>query len=101
MKIAPLYQALLEESWAEPLIVYIGQHYDFNMSDIFFKDLGIPKPHIQLRIGSGTHAEQTGRIMIEYERKLMENSPDLVIVVGDVNSTLACSLVLGSSETRC
>ncbi len=92
MKIAPLYHALVKEKWANPVIVHTGQHYDVNMSDFFFRDLGLPAPHIHLNIGSGTHAEQTGRIMIAYEKVLFKTKPDLVIVVGDVNSTVACSL---------
>jgi UDP-N-acetylglucosamine 2-epimerase (non-hydrolysing) len=93
MKIAPLYQALKKEDWAKPIIVHTGQHYDINMSDAFFKDLNLPEPDIHLGIGSGSHAEQTGKVMIAYEKVLMEHRPDLVIVVGDVNSTLACTIV--------
>lgn len=92
MKIAPLYHALKKEPWAEPIIVHTGQHYDLNMSDAFFRDLNLPVPHIHLNVGSGTHAEQTGGVMIAYEKVLLENKPDLVVVVGDVNSTVACSL---------
>jgi len=92
MKIAPLYHALSGQSWAEPLIVHTGQHYDLNMSDAFFQDLKLPAPHIHLGIGSGSHAEQTGNVMIAYEKVLVEHKPDLVIVVGDVNSTVAASL---------
>ncbi len=92
MKIAPLYHALLKEVWAEPVIVHTGQHYDLNMSDAFFRDLDLPDPHIHLNVGSGTHAEQTGRVLIAYEKVLMESKPDLVIVVGDVNSTIAAAL---------
>jgi UDP-N-acetylglucosamine 2-epimerase (non-hydrolysing) len=92
MKVAPLYHALKEEAWAEPVIVHTGQHYDVNMSDSFFRDLRLPEPHIHLGVGSGTHAEQTGRVMMAYEKVLMEKQPDLVIVVGDVNSTVACTL---------
>jgi UDP-N-acetylglucosamine 2-epimerase (non-hydrolysing) len=92
MKIAPLYHALKKEDWANPFIVHTGQHYDLNMSDAFFKDLDLPEPDIHLGIGSGSHAEQTGKVMIAYEKVLMEKRPDLVIVVGDVNSTVACTL---------
>jgi len=94
MKIAPLYHALKKESWAEPQIVHTGQHYDLNMSDSFFQDLGLPSPDIHLGVGSGSHAEQTGKVMMAYERILMETRPDLVIVVGDVNSTAACTLAV-------
>ncbi|KPJ74780.1 MAG: UDP-N-acetylglucosamine 2-epimerase [Deltaproteobacteria bacterium SG8_13] len=92
MKIAPLYHALKKESWADPIIVHTGQHYDLNMSDVFFSDLMLPEPHLHLGVGSGSHAEQTGRVMIAYEQALIEEIPDLVVVVGDVNSTMACSL---------
>ena len=92
MKIAPLYHALKKEPWAEPVIVHTGQHYDLNMSDVFFQDLMLPEPDIHLGVGSGTHAEQTGQVMMAYEAILMETHPDLVIVVGDVNSTVACTL---------
>jgi len=92
MKVAPLYHALKRERWAIPVIVHTGQHYDLNMSGAFFKDLGLPKPDISLEVGSGTHAEQTGKIMIAYEKILYEQRPDLVVVVGDVNSTIAATL---------
>jgi UDP-N-acetylglucosamine 2-epimerase (non-hydrolysing) len=92
MKVAPLFHALKKEPWAEPFIVHTGQHYDLNMSDVFFRDLGLPEPHIHLGVGSGSHAEQTGQVMIAYERVLTEDRPDLVVVVGDVNSTAACTL---------
>ena len=71
MKIAPLFHALSEESWAEPAIVHTGQHYDLNMSASFFKDLSLPEPHIHLGVGSGSHAEQTGGVMIAYEKVLV------------------------------
>ncbi len=92
MKIAPLYHALVKEKWAVPVIVHTGQHYDLNMSDAFFRDLNLPSPHIHLNVGSGTHAEQTGGVMIAYEKVLVETRPDLVVVSGDVNSTVACTL---------
>lgn len=92
MKIAPLYHELCRRAWAEPLIVHSGQHYDVNMSDVFFENLGLPAPHIHLGVGSGTHAEQTGNVMIEYEKVLMDQRPDIVVVVGDVNSTAAVSM---------
>ena len=92
MKVAPLFHALEKEPWADPRIVHTGQHYDLNMSDVFFRDLSLPEPQIHLGVGSGSHAEQTGQVMIAYEKILMEDRPDLVIVVGDVNSTAACAL---------
>ncbi|MCB2146377.1 MAG: UDP-N-acetylglucosamine 2-epimerase (non-hydrolyzing) [Deltaproteobacteria bacterium] len=92
MKIAPLYHALKRQTWAEPIIVHTGQHYDINMSDTFFKDLELPDPNIHLGIGSGSHAEQTGRVMIAYEKVLEKEMPALVVVAGDVNSTMACTI---------
>ena len=93
MKIAPLYHALARESWCLPQIVHTGQHYDANMSDAFFRDLGLPKPHFHLEVGSGTHAEQTGGVMMAYEKVAMREKPDWIVVVGDVNSTAACAMV--------
>ena len=92
MKIAPLYHELSQRAWATPTIIHTGQHYDINMSDAFFKDLNLPDPHIHLGAGSGSHAEQTGKVMIAYEKIVLETKPDLVVVVGDVNSTIACTL---------
>ena len=92
MKIAPLYHALKSEDWAEPVFVHTGQHYDLNMSDVFFKDLGLPDPGIHLGVGSGSHAAQTGQVMMSYEKVLLEENPDLIVVVGDVNSTMAATL---------
>jgi UDP-N-acetylglucosamine 2-epimerase (non-hydrolysing) len=93
MKVAPLYHALAATDWADPQIVHTGQHYDTNMSDAFFKDLGLPDPAFNLGIGSGSHAEQTGGVMIAYEKLCMNNRPDWIVVVGDVNSTAACAMV--------
>ena len=92
MKIAPLYHELNKRQNLTPVIVHTGQHYDLNMSDVFFKDFNLPDPHIHLGVGSGSHAEQTGRVMIAYEQVLMTEKPDLVVVVGDVNSTVAATL---------
>jgi len=92
MKIAPLYHELVKREDITPVIVHTGQHYDLNMSDVFFKDFDLPEPHIHLGVGSGTHAEQTGNVMIAYEKVLIKEKPDLVIVVGDVNSTVAATL---------
>jgi UDP-N-acetylglucosamine 2-epimerase (non-hydrolysing) len=93
MKIAPLYHALSEETWCQTSIVHTGQHYDPNMSDAFFRDLRLPEPHFHLEVGSGSHAEQTGGVMIAYERVALAEKPDWIIVVGDVNSTAACAMV--------
>ena len=93
MKVAPLYHALKATDWCRPLVVHTGQHYDFNMSDAFFRDLGLPVPEFHLGVGSGSHAEQTGGVMIAYEKICTEHRPDWIVVVGDVNSTAACAMV--------
>lgn len=96
MKIAPIHRAFTARrngrSTTELLLVHTGQHYSRNMSDDFFHDLGIPEPDINLEVGSGSHAEQTARIMMAFEPACLEHRPDWVIVVGDVNSTIACAL---------
>jgi len=92
MKVAPLYHALSAEAWAAPIIVHTGQHYDANMSGAFFSEFGLPEPHVSLGVGSASHAEQTARVMVAYEKVLQEQRPDLVVVVGDVNSTMAATL---------
>src|SRR5690349_5780917 len=93
MKVAPLFHALSATDWARPAIVHTGQHYDPNMSDAFFRDLRMPKPHFHLGVGGGSHAEQTGGVMIAYERVASTERPDWLVVVGDVNSTAACAMV--------
>ncbi len=100
MKIAPIGRAIKKWNNAsngtrvlENVIVHTGQHYDENMSQVFFEDLDIAPPDIYLAVGSGSHGEQTGKIMIEFERACMDIRPDLVLVVGDVNSTIAAALV--------
>lgn len=93
MKVAPLLHALCPARWCRPLIVHTGQHYDFNMNEAFFSDLGLPAPDFHLNVGSGSHAEQTAAVMVGYERVCYDDRPDWVVVVGDVNSTLACALV--------
>ncbi len=93
MKIAPIAAELAKDPGAfDQLLVHTGQHYDERMSRLFFDQLGLPRPDIDLEIGSGSHGEQTGRIMADFEKVCIEQSPDLVIVVGDVNSTLACAV---------
>lgn len=93
MKIAPLWHALSSQKWCTPKIIHTGQHYDVSMSGSFFEDLGMPTPQYALNVGSGSHAVQTANIMIAYEEICLKDTPDLVIVVGDVNSTIACALV--------
>lgn len=93
MKVAPLYHALAATNWARPILVHTGQHYDTNMSDAILADLGVPDPEFHLSVGSGTHAEQTGNVMIAYEKVCLSSRPDWIVVVGDVNSTAACAMV--------
>ncbi len=108
MKIAPLLRAInkYNESNRSPLdtirhlLVHTGQHYDYEMSQVFFQELQIPQPDTYLAVGSGTHAEQTGKIMIEFEKVLLKQKPDLVVVVGDVNSTLAAALAAALAAVK-
>jgi UDP-N-acetylglucosamine 2-epimerase (non-hydrolysing) len=94
MKIAPIVREMKRrENDFQPLIVHTGQHYDAAMSDSFFVDLGIPKPDFHLEIGSHSHAVQTAKIMIAFEPIVLAEKPDWVLVVGDVNSTIACAIV--------
>ena len=98
MKIAPIADAILAQNSNSQqkinhFIVHTGQHYDEKMSKLFFRDLGIPAPDINLGVGSGSHAAQTAEIMKRFEPVLLENQPDFLLVVGDVNSTIACALV--------
>ncbi len=93
MKIAPIIEALDKyPDIFDHLLVHTGQHYDQKMSKTFFDDLGMPKPDIDLEVGSGSHAEQTAKIMVGFEMVCIQENPDLVIVVGDVNSTMACTI---------
>jgi UDP-N-acetylglucosamine 2-epimerase (non-hydrolysing) len=93
MKMAPIIDAMNHFSeLLNHILVHTGQHYDSRMSQMFFDDLGMPVPDINLEVGSGTHAEQTARIMVEFEKVCLREVPDLVIVVGDVNSTMACTI---------
>ena len=93
MKIAPIVEEMRKAPGLNGVLVHTGQHYDEGMSDVFFRDLGIPVPDVHLGVGSGTHAEQTARIMVEFEKVCGKEKPDLVVVVGDVNSTMACTIV--------
>ncbi|MDM8006719.1 MAG: UDP-N-acetylglucosamine 2-epimerase (non-hydrolyzing) [Phycisphaerae bacterium] len=93
MKIAPLMRAYRQHPAIEAMIVHTGQHYDEKMSDLFFRELEIPEPDINLEVGSGSHAAQTAEIMKRFEPVVIEQRPDWVVVVGDVNSTIACALV--------
>ena len=94
MKMAPLHKELLKhKKKVLHKIVHTGQHYDKQLSEIFFKQLGLPKPHINLGVGSGSHAEQTAETMVKFEKVVLKEKPDLVLVYGDINSTLAASIV--------
>jgi len=93
MKAAPLIRALACRRGVKQKVVHTGQHYDHGMSEVFFQELEIPKPHFNLAVGSGTHSQQTSLIMSRFEQVAVEENPDLVIVYGDVNSTLAATLV--------
>jgi UDP-N-acetylglucosamine 2-epimerase (non-hydrolysing) len=91
MKVAPVLRAL--EGRADTTLVHTGQHYDDHMSNVFFTELGIPRPDVNLGVGSGSHAEQTAAVMVAFEKQLLGSPTDAVVVVGDVNSTLAAALV--------
>jgi len=93
MKIAPLMHALKDNKQIHPVLVHTGQHYDVKMSGQFFEELNIPQPDINLEVGSASHAVQTARIMEGFEKVCIDEKPDFVLVVGDVNSTAACTLV--------
>ncbi len=100
MKIAPIQREMAKYPNIQPVLVHTGQHYDERMSKFFFNDLQLPQPDIYLGVGSGSHAEQTAKIMVQFEQVLLKEKPDLVIVVGDVNSTAACSMVAAKMETK-
>src|ERR1051325_4253379 len=94
MKVAPGVEAMRRRAGEfAPLVVHTGQHYDAQMSDAFFRDLGLPEPDVHLGVGSGSHAAQTPAVMQSFEPVVLRERPDWVLVVGDVNSTLACALV--------
>jgi UDP-N-acetylglucosamine 2-epimerase (non-hydrolysing) len=100
MKVAPVMNALKTRKHVVQTLVHTGQHYDANMSDVFFEQLGIPAPDVNLAVGSGTHARQTSEIMTRFEPVLVERHPDLVLVYGDVNSTVATALVCAKLGVR-
>ena len=101
MKVAPVLGALKSVSQQfRPILVHTGQHYDANMSDVFFNDLEMPHPDTFLNVGSGSHAEQTARVMIEMECLVAQEQPDLVLVAGDVNSTLAAAIVAAKAGVK-
>ena len=93
MKVAPLHRAFVKSGRIESRIVHTGQHYDAKMSDVFFNQLGLPEPHHYLGVGGGSHTYQTANVMLKFEKVLREEAPDLVLVVGDVNATVATTMV--------
>src|SRR2546423_11615578 len=93
MKLAPVVRALRKYAHVDQLIVHTGQHYDVNMSDVFFQELAIGTPDINLQLGSASHAQQTAEIITRFEPVILEQRPDLVVVYGAVNSTVAAALV--------
>jgi UDP-N-acetylglucosamine 2-epimerase (non-hydrolysing) len=93
MKVAPIWRELDKTDQLDKVLLHTGQHYDENMSKVFFEDLKLPQPDIYLGVGSGTHAQQTGKVMIAFDEVLVREKPDLIVVVGDVNSTMACTIV--------
>ena len=100
MKVAPVMNALKTRKHVLQTLVHTGQHYDTNMSEVFFEQLGIPAPNVNLEVGSGTHARQTAEIMTRFEPVLLERQPDIVLVYGDVNSTVATALVCAKLGVR-
>ncbi len=101
MKIAPVMRAVSKRGSAEQRLVHTGQHYDAAMSQVFFKDLGLPEPDEYLGVGSGSHAEQTARVLVAFEEVCLRERPDLVVVAGDVNSTVACALDAAKLHIPC
>src|SRR5215471_8839536 len=100
MKVAPVLHALKKHDGVSQVLVHTGQHYDANMSDVFFQQLGIPAPDVNLAVGSGSHAHQTAEIMTRFESVVLERKPDIVLVYGDVNSTVAAALVCAKLQVR-
>lgn len=93
MKVAPLWRAMAARpATLQPMLIHTGQHYDQNMSGIFFEELGLPTPHVHLGVGGGSHAQQTAGVMVKFEELCLSERPDLVVVVGDVNATMATSV---------
>lgn len=101
MKIAPVMKAVARAGFAEQRLVHTGQHYDTAMSDVFFTDLGMPVPDLHLGVGSGSHAEQTAKVMVGFEKVCQAERPDVVVVAGDVNSTLACAVDCAKLRIPC
>src|ERR1700677_1984664 len=100
MKAAPVLRAIQKRPNIRQSLVHTGQHYDVNMSDVFFRQLQIPAPDVNLEVGSGTHGKQTAEIMIRLEDVMLERKPDVVVVYGDVNSTVAATLVCAKLQIK-
>lgn len=100
MKVAPVLNALTERKNVAQTLIHTGQHYDVKMSDVFFEQLGIPAPDVNLAVGSGSHARQTAEIMIRFEPVALEQKPDVVLVYGDINSTVAATMVCAKLGLR-
>src|SRR5258708_21762971 len=101
MKVAPIVEAMKRrEREFMPLLLHTGQHYDEGMSETFFRELRLPEPDVYLGVGSGSHAAQTAAVMVSFEPVVIREQPDWVVVVGDVNSTLACTLVCAKLGIR-
>src|SRR5271157_3478225 len=100
MKVAPVMNALKSRKHVVQTLVHTGQHYDANMSDVFFEQLGLPAPDVNLAVGAGSHARQTAEVMTRFEPVLLEHRPDVVLVYGDVNSTIAAALVCAKLGVR-
>ena len=100
MKVAPVMRALTACGGIDQILVHTGQHYDRNMSEVFFQQLDMPYPDINLGIGGGSHAEQTGRVMLAFEKVINESAPDCVLVYGDINSTVAATLVCAKLNVK-
>src|SRR3954452_18394780 len=100
MKIAPIVRALQAHGGFVFKIIHTGQHYDPQMNDVFFEELGLPEPEVFMRAGGGSHSQQTAKIMIAFEELCQADKPDAVLVVGDVNSTLACAITAKKSGIR-
>ena len=98
MKVAPIWAAIATRGCLDQKLLHTGQHYDEKMSDVFFAELGLPTPDLSLGVGSGTQAEQTGKVMVALEQVVSRQRPDLISVVGDVNSTLAAALVAAKAQ---
>ena len=101
MKVAPFCRALAKYPDIQHVLVHTGQHYDVRMSEQFFKELDIPAPDINLEIGSGSHAEQVGKTMMAFEKVVRQEKPDWVVVLGDVNATIACSITAKKEHVKC